>query len=89
MEVTKEDKIFKSVALLSIFAGIFVRNSKLDDDYKLGFAFLTMVVLGVLGVRKFLRAKKEGKPLTPFYLALGFVILTVLFTLYMLYRIKE
>jgi len=89
MEVTKEDKVFKSVALLSIFAGIFVRNSKLDDDYKLGFAFLTIIVLGVLGVRKFLRAKKEGKSLTPYYMALGFVILTALVTFYMLYRVSE
>ena len=89
MQVTTEDRIFKSVALLAVFVGLFVRSSKLDNAYKLGFAFLMMIVLLVLGVRKYLRAKKEGKPLTQYYMALAFVILSILFTFYMLYRIGE
>ena len=87
MIVTKEDRIFKSLALLCVFFGFGLNYANIDPEYKLAIILPMVAVLTVLAVRKYMRDKRDGKALKRYYLALGVLLLSVLILLSAIYII--
>ncbi|MGK4566044.1 hypothetical protein [Flavobacterium sp. 3HN19-14] len=59
MQVTKEDRIFKSLALLCVFSGFLMNYyTAIGAKYKLMILLPMVTALIVLGVRKYIRDKE-------------------------------
>lgn len=71
--VQQEEKIGKFLALLLIIPLVAIK----DDMVKLYFLLPVLVVSVILTIRRYLRDKKAGKRLLKYYIALGFVLLSV------------
>ena len=87
ISVAREEKIRKVLGMLILISMPVYTNMIKDDELKLFISVTLAILMCVLAVRKFIRDKKEGKPLKRYYIALGFIILSLAMFVFTMFSI--
>lgn len=83
----REEKFIKTMGILVLILMPVFNGIVKDDEVKLFISIPLAIIMGVLATRKFIRDRKEGKPLKRYYIALGFVILSVITFVFAIYSV--
>lgn len=75
--IEKEEKIRKGIGVMMLFSMPFFTSVIKDDVLKLWILIPLILVMFGLTFRKFIRDRREGKSLTRYYIAFGFIMLAI------------
>ena len=75
--IEKEEKIRKGIGVMMSFLMPFFTSVIKDDVLKLWTLIPLILVMFGLTFRKFIRDRREGKSLTRYYIAFGFIMLAI------------
>lgn len=87
ISIDTEDKIRKALGLGFLFSMPLFTIVIKDETVKLMVLIPLLVVMSVLLVRKFIRDRNEGKSLTRYYIAFGFILVSLAMFLFELDRL--
>ncbi len=87
ISIATEDKIRKGLGLLFLLSMPLFTIVIKDDTLKLMVLIPLLVVMSLLLVRKFIRDRKGGKPLNRYYIAFGFMLVSLALFLFGLYSV--
>jgi hypothetical protein len=86
MKKTNRGKLFLLIGVTYFLFAFLV--SKFDDEYEtyklIGTSILALISFGFF-LKFYVEDKKAGLPVTKYFMAFGFIFVTALYTLYMLF----